>query len=681
MTRLPVPGSDSGQWGDILNNYLSQSHNSDGSLKPIPQTTVTDLTTNLAAKANTTDLAPVATSGSYTDLANKPTISTGTDASLLTTGTLADARLPATAQATSLAPAVALSATVTATGRSVLTAADAAAARTAIGAGTSSLVIGSAAGTAADGAEPLAVKLAGDLSGTVAAPTVTKIGGVAVGNAATKSVGTTAGTVAAGDDSRITGALSAATASSTYAPLASPALTGTPTVNGVAIGGAGASRASQLANICRPSSYIATLTVKPDGTGDYTTITGACTAANLLQRSGSLYGMYSLDGTNTGFIYSPARRVRIMVYPGTYEGQVTVSRFIHLVGVSGNPGDVLITSPVFKGALQNGSDSMVENVTIHGTGIYYGLHFASGGVSVFNNCKIISDYAGNQIMGMDGFQGALALFLVCQFTSTNTAASANTNMHGGALDTIPSNYVFVDCTHPSGIQYASLGSTAADNIYILGGSIPSLVLDGSKTTGYVDPASGTVLHVSNGAKAVMGLVAPPLPPSSLRAEETAYYFPVDTTGRTLYSPSAVAPTMQSPVAGRTYYTKMPIPGYRLAQTGAVVVSVAAGTVVLGVAQDDGTGKPGIMKTVGAAPTTTVGKVSMTLYSGIHLNPGLGWIWLAVQFSSASVSVLMSSMMSSLEAVYYQDGTIPSNNVATTPVLMPAGQSAPFVSLT
>jgi hypothetical protein len=33
MTRLPTPGSDQGQWGDILNDYLSVSHTSDGSLK------------------------------------------------------------------------------------------------------------------------------------------------------------------------------------------------------------------------------------------------------------------------------------------------------------------------------------------------------------------------------------------------------------------------------------------------------------------------------------------------------------------------------------------------------------------------------------------------------------------------------------------------------------------------
>jgi hypothetical protein len=202
MTRLPIPGSDKGTWGDILNDFLSQSHATDGSLasnvvgasqlqdssvtvtklvdgtittakiasggiapntitgtavitadtrlsdqrtptdgsvtdtkvasggltntaiassaaisksklaplaivdadvSAISESKVTNLTTNLAAKANTTDLSPVATTGSYTDLANKPTIpAPTTDASQLTTGTLADARLPDTARAATL---------------------------------------------------------------------------------------------------------------------------------------------------------------------------------------------------------------------------------------------------------------------------------------------------------------------------------------------------------------------------------------------------------------------------------------------------------------------------------------------------------------------------------------------------------------------------------------------------
>ncbi len=34
MSRLPKPGQDSGTWGEILNDYLGQSHTSEGTLKP-----------------------------------------------------------------------------------------------------------------------------------------------------------------------------------------------------------------------------------------------------------------------------------------------------------------------------------------------------------------------------------------------------------------------------------------------------------------------------------------------------------------------------------------------------------------------------------------------------------------------------------------------------------------------
>lgn len=41
MPRLPIPGKDNGAWGDILNEYLSQTHKSDGSLKDNVVTTNT----------------------------------------------------------------------------------------------------------------------------------------------------------------------------------------------------------------------------------------------------------------------------------------------------------------------------------------------------------------------------------------------------------------------------------------------------------------------------------------------------------------------------------------------------------------------------------------------------------------------------------------------------------------
>lgn len=69
MTRLPKPGSDDGKWGDILNDYLSQSHTSEGKLKPGSVTTdtiapgaVTKATVGLDNVNNTADAdKPVST--------------------------------------------------------------------------------------------------------------------------------------------------------------------------------------------------------------------------------------------------------------------------------------------------------------------------------------------------------------------------------------------------------------------------------------------------------------------------------------------------------------------------------------------------------------------------------------------------------------------------------------------
>lgn len=56
MSRLPTPGADSGAWGNILNDFLSQSHNTDGSLKPAA-VSGTGVYTKPTTGIPTTDLA------------------------------------------------------------------------------------------------------------------------------------------------------------------------------------------------------------------------------------------------------------------------------------------------------------------------------------------------------------------------------------------------------------------------------------------------------------------------------------------------------------------------------------------------------------------------------------------------------------------------------------------------
>ena len=120
MARLPSPGSDQGQWGAILNEFLNVEHNSDGTLKasgsigsryvkPSAGIPEADLDASVRTKLNT-----VGSGGS----------------SPVTSASITDA---------------------TAIGKDVLTATDAADARSVIGAGTSNLALGSTSSTAAAG--------------------------------------------------------------------------------------------------------------------------------------------------------------------------------------------------------------------------------------------------------------------------------------------------------------------------------------------------------------------------------------------------------------------------------------------------------------------------------------------------------------------------------------------------
>lgn len=76
MARLPQPGGDNGNWGDILNDYLSQSHETDGTLRPdsVSSTQIADnsITETLLAPAVQTKLNQ--TAPTWSTLAGKPVV-------------------------------------------------------------------------------------------------------------------------------------------------------------------------------------------------------------------------------------------------------------------------------------------------------------------------------------------------------------------------------------------------------------------------------------------------------------------------------------------------------------------------------------------------------------------------------------------------------------------------------
>lgn len=95
MARLPQPGSDDGQWGEILNEYLSESHDADGSIKP---GAVTKADVGLSSVDNTSDASKPVSAATQAALDQKVatsqldalTASRIQDDGSLTAGALAD---------------------------------------------------------------------------------------------------------------------------------------------------------------------------------------------------------------------------------------------------------------------------------------------------------------------------------------------------------------------------------------------------------------------------------------------------------------------------------------------------------------------------------------------------------------------------------------------------------------
>lgn len=93
MARLPTPGGDDGAWGAILNDFLDQTHNGDGSLK----SAAISGGGGLLSSNNLSDVATPATARTNLGLGGAATLNVGTAAGTVAAGDdsrLSDARTP-----------------------------------------------------------------------------------------------------------------------------------------------------------------------------------------------------------------------------------------------------------------------------------------------------------------------------------------------------------------------------------------------------------------------------------------------------------------------------------------------------------------------------------------------------------------------------------------------------------
>ncbi len=92
MSRLPTPGGDAGNWGDILNDFLDQSHNSDGTLKDSAVSSSALLKSN-----NLSDVSSTSSARTNLGLGDSATKNVGSIAGTVAAGNdsrLSDTRVP-----------------------------------------------------------------------------------------------------------------------------------------------------------------------------------------------------------------------------------------------------------------------------------------------------------------------------------------------------------------------------------------------------------------------------------------------------------------------------------------------------------------------------------------------------------------------------------------------------------
>lgn len=155
MSRLPIPGSDDGSWGTILNDYLAVEHNADGTLKKAGQ--ITQAATAAANAQTSADAKYTLPAGGIPD--------TDLSGAVQTSLANADARDAVKLQGNDVDPGTPADGQVLAY----------VSASNAWVPSTASSTVVSDATTSAKGI----VQLAGDLAGTAAAPTVPGLAGKA----------------------------------------------------------------------------------------------------------------------------------------------------------------------------------------------------------------------------------------------------------------------------------------------------------------------------------------------------------------------------------------------------------------------------------------------------------------------------------------------------------------------
>lgn len=193
-----------------------------------------------------------------------------------------------------------------------------------------------------------------------------------------------------------------------------------------------------------------------------------------------------------------AKRSLVVIDPGVYTEQIQTVPRVDIAGATGNPDDVTIQHPCptgFSPINTNGGPVWIGGVTSKlltfpdrtGTGIY-SIHHHGSSMTIFE--KVVMDAeegVGN--IGMDGDAGSATWLIDCTIANRIGSDTLATNMHGAPSNTSPLTLVYDNLAAEGlGVNYNSLNSGQADEVYVQGGSVARVNVQGSATVAHIDPA-------------------------------------------------------------------------------------------------------------------------------------------------------------------------------------------------
>lgn len=248
-------------------------------------------------------------------------------------------------------------------------------------------------------------------------------------------------------------------------------------------------RDATIASMRATTRKLALLRVGADR--EYATIAGAMLAARAIQNAKAVEEGRSI------LALTPDYWVDILIDPGTYPECVPFQQFTSTYSASGIWGDVVVTGVVGGdlGTLATGGTFYAEGLRVEmppGVGTAdpkYPVHHGSYGTSVFVGCSFYGDRfngSGGGGIGADGGAGGFGVMYECLFDQSPSVGGA-LNLHGPAIDE-PITWVFVNCTSDTLAGYNPYSTDFADEMWLVGGDWPGVIIAGTTTVLHVDPS-------------------------------------------------------------------------------------------------------------------------------------------------------------------------------------------------